>query len=133
MREQINAYKGTPQRPWIRVRLVAANNVRQDVELLADTGNPCAMIIGSDLMSRFKLSEGPNLTTNFGDMSGGWVRVVIDELDFDARVLGYASKTVVDAARRSTPEFDGLAGLPLLRLVEFGGNARQFWLRQPFA
>jgi hypothetical protein len=33
------------------------------------------------------------------------------------------------AAEASSPDFGGLVGLPLLRLMEYGGDADWFWLR----
>jgi hypothetical protein len=44
-------------------------------------------------------------------------------------VRSYASDGVATATKVSSPDFEGLAGLPLLRLVEYGGNANWFWLR----
>jgi len=42
--EQRNPYKGQPPRPWVRLRFRAKDGSMVEVELLADTGNPCAVI-----------------------------------------------------------------------------------------
>src|SRR5438876_5430406 len=46
-------------------------------------------------------------------------------------LVGFASGPVTVAARASSPDFEGLAGLPLLRLMEYGGDADYFWVREP--
>jgi hypothetical protein len=55
--------------------------------------------------------------------------VVIPKISFDQQVLGYASDAVVSAAQASSPDFAGLLGLPLLRLMGYGGGADSFWVR----
>jgi hypothetical protein len=60
-----------------------------------------------------------------------WVR--IPELALDEHVMGYASDAVLAGARASSPDFEGLAGLPLLRLTQYGGDRDWFWLRPPAA
>jgi hypothetical protein len=99
------------------------------MELLADTGNPCALILSQVKMSRLKHLDGPNLNTNFGLLVGGWLQLTMPELGLVQDVLGYASDSVVAATQASNPSFEGLLGLPLLRSVEYGGNADWFWLR----
>jgi hypothetical protein len=127
--EQRNAYKGTPSRGWVRVHLVASDGSSQVVQLLADTGNPCAVIIDTPSLGLMSLIPGPGVNTNFGPMTGGWLRAVIPEIGFDQQVLGYASDAVVAAAQASSSDFAGLIGLPLLRLMEYGGDADWFWVR----
>ena len=51
------------------------------------------------------------------------------ELGLAQQIVGYASDAVVKAVKASSPDFAGLAGLPFLRLLEFGGDADGFWLR----
>jgi hypothetical protein len=51
------------------------------------------------------------------------------ELGLVQMVLGCASDAMVVASQASSPSFQGLAGLPFLRLVEYGGDANWFWLR----
>lgn len=99
------------------------------MQLLADTGNPCALIIGSDAMRRSKRRDAPDMASNLGPLTGGWLQVLISEIAFDRHLLGYASDSVVAAARGSSPDLAGLAGLPLLRMLEYGGDANAFWVR----
>jgi hypothetical protein len=128
-KEQRNHYKGRPERAWLRVRFVAPDGTDQVVELLADTGNPCAVIVGTAAMGFLDLIPGLSVNSNFGVLLGGWVRVVIPEIGFDEKVLGYASDAVAAAAQASSPDFVGLAGLPLLRMMEYGGDSDWFWIR----
>jgi hypothetical protein len=124
--EQRNPYKGSPPRSWVRLRLAAAGGSTQELELLADTGNPCAVILSGAHMAALKQGDGPDMNSNFGLLQGGWLRLAMPELG-----LGYASDAVVTAAKASSVDFEGLAGLPLLRLLEYGGDANDFWLRRP--
>ena len=126
---QKNRYKGKPSRPWIRLLLKAQDNTAEELQLLADTGNPCAIVISTTRMAQFKRANGPKMSTNFGLLTGGWLQIVIPELKIDKRVLGYANDAVVAAAKASSPDFEGLAGLPLLQLLEYGGNADWFWIK----
>jgi hypothetical protein len=127
--EQKNPYKGFPERPWIRLRLAAPDGSTVERAFLADTGNPCAVILGQQDMNRLKAGDGPDLQTNFGLLQGGWLQIAMPELGLTGAVLGYASDAVAAAAAASHPDFKGLIGLPLLRQAEFGGNADWFWVR----
>ena len=98
-----------------------------DLNLLADTGNPCALIISPARMALLKQRDGVDVNSNFGLLEGGWLHVAMPDLQVDAEVLAYASNEVVMAAQASSPDFEGLAGLPFLRLMEHGGNADAFW------
>jgi hypothetical protein len=127
--EQRNPYKGSPQRPWIRLRLQALDGSLVEMELLADTGNPCPLIIASPRMAQLKAGDAPDMQSNFGLLQGGWLQLAMPELGLVQAVPGHASDTVAVAAKASHVDFEGLAGLPLLRLVEYGGDASWFWLR----
>ena len=127
--EQRNPYKDSPPRPWGRWRFTALDGAIVEVELLADTGNPCAVIISQATMARLKLRAAPGFHSNFGPLEGGWLRLCMPELGLDQELLGYGSDTVVKSTKASSSDFEGLAGLPLLRLVEYGGNADWYWLR----
>ncbi len=128
--EQKNPYAGAPARPWIQLRLHSATGETVTVKLLADTGSPCAIVIGRRVMEKVRLVEAPNLQTNFGLFEGGWVRVVIPGVAFEEMIVGFASDEAADATRRSHTGFDGLVGLPLLRRMEYGGNNEWFWVRK---
>jgi hypothetical protein len=67
--------------------------------------------------------------SNFGPLEGGWLRIAIPDLAFDEKTLGYANDSVVNVVKRSDPGFAGLVGLPLLRMLEYGGDAGRFWIR----
>lgn len=127
--EQRNVYKGSPPRPWVRLRLTAPDGATHQVELLADTGNPCAIIVSQALMARLKQRAAPDVHSNFGLLDGGWLHLTMPELGLDQDVLGYASDAVATATKASHADFEGLAGLPFLRLLEYGGDADWFWLR----
>ena len=126
---QRNAYKGAPERAWFEVQLVALDGTTFDCDVLADTGNPFAIILDVARLRQFKQLDAPPLTSNFGVLEGGWLQVRIPATGVDQLVLGYGSDAVAATCRRSTPDFEGLAGLPLLRLVEYGGDAAAFWVR----
>ncbi len=63
MNEQRNPYKGFPPRPWVHLRLLAPEGTSQEIELLADTGNPCSIIISLETMDKFKLGDAPDLAS----------------------------------------------------------------------
>jgi hypothetical protein len=127
--EQRNPYKGLPPRPWFRLHLDAADGTDVAVELVADTGNPCAIVVSMAIMAKVKLRAAPDVQTNFGLLEGGWLRIIMPDLSLDQEIEGYASDAVVTAAKNSSSDFEGLAGLPFLRLLQYGGNAASFWLR----
>jgi hypothetical protein len=129
MNEQRNAYKGTTPHAWIRLRLVARNGTVADVELIVDTGNPLAVIIDSRTMAQFRHGDCASLTSNFGQLDGGWLRVVVPEAMLDQMMVGFSSDIVAGTARQDSPDFQGLIGLPLLRMMEYGGDPDWFWIR----
>jgi hypothetical protein len=81
--------------------LRAADGSLEEVQLLADTGNPCALIIGSNAMKRFKRGDAPDMGSNFGPLTGGWLQVLLNDIGFDRHMVGYASDAVVSAAKVS--------------------------------
>jgi hypothetical protein len=125
--EQRNAYKGKPQRPWVRIRIADKNGINREFDLLADTGNPCAIIISA--LALMQHAGGRFVRSNFGGLQGGWLQLAMPELGLDQGILGFGSDAVVAAAQASSPDFEGLVGLPLLRLMEYGGDANGFWVR----
>ncbi len=127
--EQRNVYRGEPARAWLRLELVAADGRARQLDLLADTGNPCAIIVDTATMQALRWRESIRTDSNFGPLEGGWLRIVIPELAFDVKTLGYGNDSVVNVVKRSDPEFGGLVGLPLLRMLEYGGDAGRFWVR----
>jgi hypothetical protein len=127
--EQRNPYKGTPPRPWVRIRLLAPDGTPQELELVADTGSPSALLIGQAAMTALSQTPAPTSTSNFGPMVGGWLRVHMPEVGVDQDLLSYGSDRIVMAVQASHVDFEGLVGLPFLRLVEYGGDADWFWIR----
>lgn len=99
------------------------------MEFVVDTGNPCAIIIDTVTMRSLRWRESIVTDSNFGPLEGGWLRIAIPELAFDAKTLGYANDSVVNVVKRSHPGFAGLVGLPFLRMVEYGGDRGWFWIR----
>jgi hypothetical protein len=127
--EQRNPYKGSPPRPWVRLRLLEKDGTAHEFEVLADTGNPFAIVISQAAMANLKLKTALDVETNFGTLNGFWVHLHMPELGLDTDLIGYASDAVASSTQASSPDFRGLAGLPLLRLLEYGGDANSFWLR----
>jgi hypothetical protein len=127
--EQRNPYKGTPERPWARVCLLDPGGAARELELLVDTGAPCAIILSQTDMAALRHAAAPDVTTNFGLLEGGWLHVAMADLGLDLDLVGYSSDAIVAAARASSPDFQGLVGLPFLRKLEYGGDADWFWLR----
>ena len=90
--EQRNPYKGSPARSWVRLRLEAPDASIVELDLLADTGSPCAVIIGGQSMLRLKVADAPDVSTNFGLLQGGWLRVAMPELGLVCPVVGYGGE-----------------------------------------
>lgn len=131
VRAQENPYRGDPPRPWLDVRFVARDGSIREHALVVDTGSPAHVIIGPDLLAAVTWRGGVPMGSNFGDMESGDVHVIVSEIEDEHEVLAYSSLRVLDAVRRDDPGFGGLIGLPLLRLMEYGGNAHRFWVRMP--
>jgi hypothetical protein len=127
--EQRNSYKGQPERAWIRLRVVALDGSVEELDVLADTGNPFPLILSESKLRQFKQLDLTSVTTNFGMLEGGWVHVQIPAIALDEFLPAYGSDAVVAAAQGSSSDFQGLAGLPILRLAEYGGHANEFWNR----
>lgn len=127
--EQRNIYRGSPARAWLRLELISADGSVHEAELLVDTGNPCAIILDMATMQSLRWRESISTSSNFGTLEGGWLRIAVPEIGLDAKVLGHANDAVVAVVKRSDPGFDGLVGLPLLRMLEYGGDSGWFWIR----
>jgi hypothetical protein len=82
-------------------------------------------------MHQFCFCAARGVETNFGPLDGGWLRIAIPKLAIQVDVLGYASDAVIQATEASHSDFEGLAGLPLLRMSEYGGDRDFFWMRTP--
>jgi hypothetical protein len=95
MREQRNSYKGSPLRPWFALTLIAADGSTKSIEVLADTGNPCALIVSPRPLDDFNSGLAPGTETNFGPLAGGWLRLQISEVGFEEDVLCYMRRTLL--------------------------------------
>jgi hypothetical protein len=125
---QTNSYQGTPSRAWLKVQLVALDGEQLELNLLADTGNPFALIIPDQALTDFKHRDGPSADTNFGPLRGGLLCVSVPELRENLMMASYGSDAVAKAARTSHPDLDGLVGLPFLREFRYGGDGHKFWI-----
>jgi hypothetical protein len=126
---QRNPYKGDPPRPWIRIQFRAVDGSLQELDLLADTGSPFPVVISETHLIELNQGTTKGVHTNFGPMIGGWLEALIPELGFDELVLGYGSDAVAVSTKVNSPDFGGLAGLPLLRMMRNGGDADFFWVK----
>ena len=128
--EQRNPYQGSPPRAWITVRLATPDGDTREWKLIADIGSPFAVVIGAEHLPDFSFGAGTHVHTNFGFLESAWLHLTMPEFGLDSLILGYGSDDVLDSARSDHPDFAGLAGLPLLRLFKYGGNAAEFWIRR---
>jgi hypothetical protein len=128
--EQRQPYRGDPPRAWITVRLATPDGATRELRLIADIGSPAAIIIGADCLEDFSFGEGTHAHTNFGFLEAAWFCVAMPELGLECLIHGYGSDEVVRSARSDHPDFEGLAGLPLLRQFEYGGDWDTFWIRR---
>ena len=106
--EQRNEYRGDPARAWLRLELISATGRAREVDLLADTGNPCAVILDTATMEAVRWRESIWTHSNLGPLEGGWLRISIPRLGSDVEKVkvcsarfpaGQASARVVPRAR----------------------------------
>lgn len=126
---QRNIYKGSRSRCWLRLRFAASDGSLHERELLADTGSPCAVILGTADFALMVRSPAPGVNTNFGQLRGGWLELAMPELDLTTGLRGFGSDHVFQAVQSDSADFAGLVGLPLLRMLEYGGDDSAFWVR----
>jgi hypothetical protein len=62
-------------------------------------------------------------------MRMGVVQIAISEIGLTAFLDAFECPFVEASAKRSHQDFDGLVGLPLLQMTEFGGNNTEFWIK----
>jgi hypothetical protein len=128
---QHNPYKGKTPRSWVRLRFAAVDGSLHERELLADTGSPCAVILGQTDLAVLLRASAAGIQTNFGALAGAWLELHMPELGVTSAILAFGSDTVFQTVQGDSADFSGLAGLPLLRMVEYGGDAVSFWVRKP--
>ena len=98
--------------------------------MLADTGNPFAVVLGQADLVKLMQAELRGVNTNFGTMTGGWIQLAMPEFGLTRRVSDFDSDRVLQAVRADSSDFLGLIGLPLLRMLEYGGDHAAFWIRR---
>lgn len=131
MSEQRNPYKGRPPRPWLKLSFLERSGLRLELELLADTGSSQGIVVQQELFERLVIRKTRNIETNFGVMQGGWIRLHSTELGLVELVEAFGCDEMARSAMRSSLDFSGVVGLPVLRLLEYGGNYDSFWIRTP--
>jgi hypothetical protein len=128
---QRNAYKGATSRCWVRLRFAASDGSLHERELVADTGSPCAVILGQADLALLLRAATPGVGTNSGPLTGGWLELVLPELGLTGPIRGFGSDHVLQAVQSDSSDFAGLVGLPVLRMVEYGGDDSTFWVCKP--
>ena len=132
MSEQRNRYRGSTERPFLTLDFGVADGSRLPLTLLADTGCPFGLIVGTATFHRLICGPAASMSSNFGiNMPGGWFRLFMPETGLVELVRAYASDIVERAVQADDPSFVGLVGLPIVRLGEYGGNVDEFWFRYP--
>ena len=129
MSEQRNPYKGRPLRPWLTLGFLERTGQPLELELLADTGSAQAIVLQQELFERLVIRKTRNIQTNFGEMQGGWIRLHSSGLGLVEVVEAFGCDEMARSAMRSSLSFSGVVGLPVLRLMEYGGNYDSFWIR----
>jgi hypothetical protein len=127
--EQRNPYIGAAPRAWLCLRFLDPNDTPVELTLIADTGCPYAVIIDPVVLSQLARLSAHPVVSNFGPMTSGWVRLSMPAFGIDQDILCHGSPTIGQAAAMDHPSFQGLVGLPVLQLAEYGGNATEFWFR----
>lgn len=131
MRERLTLNKGKPQRTWLKLDFLDRAGVEVSLELLADTGCPQAIVLNEEMFDRLARSHTRKIQTNFGPMHGGWIRLHTLDLGLVEMVEAFGSDEMAQFAVNSHPDFVGVVGLPVLRLMEYGGDYDTFWIRTP--
>ena len=100
---QCNPYKGANPRCWVRLRFAAADGSLHERELLADTGCPCAIILGQGDLSVLMRSGASPINSNFGPLAGAWLELHMPELGITRQLVGYGSDLVLQAVQSDCP------------------------------
>jgi hypothetical protein len=129
MPEQRNPYHRG--QPWLRLGFKDVDGIIHEVKLIADTGSAGGIILKPDWFLKLHHEKAESRKSNFGTMVSGWLRLYQPDLGLVEFVRGYGSEKTAATAANSDPEFVGLVGLPVLRLMNYGGNYDSFWIRTP--
>jgi hypothetical protein len=115
----------------LRLGFLAPDGSTVPLDLVADTGCPYEVILAPDVFERLRLADAAGVTANFGDMTGGCVRLFTPGLGLVEFITAFGSNELARHVRNDHPDFAGLVGLPILRLAEYGGDADTFWISSP--
>src|SRR5262249_13854648 len=91
---QQNPYKGTTPRCWVRLRFAAADGTVYERELVADTGSPCAVILCQTDLALLRHASASGVQSNFGPLTGGWLKLAMPGLGLTSPILGFGSDVV---------------------------------------
>ena len=133
MSEQRNPYTGHVPRPVVRLTFCELDGTDHELTLLADTGSGYPVIVGREWFDRLvnhRRRVAP-IHTNLGPLTEGWFHLYMPEFGLNQLVLAYRGPDIAESLAAENPDLHGLAGLPILRLGEYGGNATEFWFRYP--
>jgi hypothetical protein len=130
LRTQRNSYKGAEPRCWITVRFVTRDGETHERALLADTGSPCSVILRPSDLATLQWTSATPVDTNFGIFTTGWLELAMPEFGVTRLALAHGSEAVFRTVQADSPDFVGLAGLPLLRMFNYGGDEDAFWIRK---
>ena len=127
--EQRNIYRGEPARAGCESVYRPCRPAADSSTCSFDTGNPYEVIIDAATMRSMQWHTADRSESNFGIAEGGWLQIAIPEIGFDSFIVGYANDKIAAIVKRSDRDFDGLIGLPFLRMLEYGGDRGYFWIR----
>ena len=131
MSEQKNFYLGRSGRPWLKLDFLTVEGAREELALVADTGCPFDLVLAPEVFDRLSVFDLPALSTNFGELLAGRIRLYMPEMGIDRFLVALRSETVGSNLAAEHPDFSGLVGLPFLRLGEYGGDPSSFYFRYP--
>jgi hypothetical protein len=110
--------------------LVGIDAVPVEAEVDTSAGLPRTMIFGLPDCTLLSRAAAGGVNSNFGPLSGDWLELSTPELGRTGQIRGFGSDPVLQGVQRDSADFAGLAGLPLLRLAENGGDATSLWVRK---
>ena len=129
MAEQRNPYHRG--RSWLQLGFKDVEGIVHNLKLVADTGSAGGIILRPDWFLKLRHERTEIRDSNFGPMVSGWLRLYQPDIELVEFVRGYGSEKAAAIAAKSDLEFMGVVGLPVLRLMEYGGDYDSFWIRTP--
>lgn len=86
-------------------------------------------MVGAAVMRHFGANRGSQFTGPYGPMTPATINVEIPEIGLAASITAHECPMIEALVKASHQDFDGLVGLPLLQLTEYGGNDEEFWVK----